>query len=489
MNQAPPRMVKPWRDAVVAAVVVLVVSASGLGTTYYFSRRMQIESVQRELLQVARMAATTIDVEAHARLDDPAMDGGPEYLRVVAPLVALQKAAPDVYYVYTLIPAGKGRYLHGIDTATLHRHPLDTNPVLPLLKVYDEVDPDLDRTVATRQPQVTAEAWTEPGRRFLSAYAPFFRADGRLAGVVEVDLWVQTLDERLAGLRVIFRWALAGLLLLSAAIGVLVFRQRRGAAAVEQRDRLAVRELAAARDIAERASQAKSEFLATMSHELRTPLNAIVGYSELLAEDLADLGDRQMQDDIGRVAAASRHLASIIGDILDYAKLDTGDVVVTPQPVDVAAMLRDLTDLLRPGAAARGLTLHLEAPAAAWAQADPVRLRQVLLNLMGNAVKFTERGGVRVRVRPPSGSDNRLVVVVHDTGVGIPRPQQAQLFQPFVQAHVSSARALSGSGLGLVISRRLAEAMGGSLRFRSRPGAGSSFRLSVPGAAPASRAA
>jgi signal transduction histidine kinase len=226
-----------------------------------------------------------------------------------------------------------------------------------------------------------------------------------------------------------------------------------------------------------------------MSHELRTPLNAIVGYSELLAEDLADLGDRQMQDDIGRVAAASRHLASIIGDILDYAKLDTGDVVVTPQPVDVAAMLRDLTDLLRPGAAARGLTLHLEAPAAAWAQADPVRLRQVLLNLMGNAVKFTERGGVRVRVRPPSGTDNRLVVVVHDTGVGIPRPQQAQLFQPFVQAHVSSARALSGSGLGLVISRRLAEAMGGSLRFRSRPGAGSSFRLSVPGAAPASRAA
>ena len=487
MTAAPPTTVSPWRDAIAAATVVFVVSASGLGVTYAFSRQLQVESVRRELLQVARMAASAIDAGAHARLDDRAKDGGPEYLRVVEPLVALQKAAPEVFYLFTLTPVAPGRYVHGVDTATLFRRPGDTSPRLPLLEPYGIEDPDLDRAVATRAPVVMGESWTEPGRHYLTAYAPFFDPAGRLVGIAEVDMWVRSLDARLAGLLFIARVAFAGLVVLSAGIGVLTFRHRRAAALVEQRDRQAVEDLAAARDAAEAASRAKSEFLATMSHELRTPLNAILGYSELLAEDLVSLGDVRMQRDIDRVAAASRHLTAIIGDILDYAKLDEG-VVEAAKPVDVVPMLADLVELLRPGAAARGLDLEVDAASgAAAALADPVRLRQVLLNLMGNAVKFTERGRVRVRVRPTPGRPDRVVVVVHDTGIGIPPEARARVFEPFAQVEASPVR--PGTGLGLTISRRLVEAMGGSLRFRSRAGRGSSFRLSIPRAPVLSRAA
>jgi signal transduction histidine kinase len=270
----------------------------------------------------------------------------------------------------------------------------------------------------------------------------------------------------------------AGLALLSLAVGVVVFRHRRTAEAHEHRDIDAARSLAAARDAAEAASRQKSEFLATMSHELRTPLNAILGYSELVDEDLAALGDETLRQDVARIAAASRHLADIIGDILDYTKIDSGLLAMQPEPIDVARLLHDLSELLRPGAMASGLAIEVDAPSGATVFADPVRVRQVLLNLLGNAVKFTERGRVVVRVRPATRGD-RLVIVVHDTGVGIPRAAHARLFEPFSQV-ARGAKAAAGTGLGLTISRRLVDAMGGSLRFRSRPGVGSSFRLVLP---------
>jgi len=475
---APKRVVRPLRDALLAALTVGLVSGSGLAATYYLSRQVQIESVQRELLQLARVAATTIDVAAYRTLDDPSEDGGEDYRRVLAPLVALQRAAPEAYYVYTLNPAPSGRgFVHGVDTATMYRVPGDTSERYALLRPYRGYDDDLDRALATRTPQVSRETWSEPGRQFLSAYAPFFDGAGQVAGIVEVDMWVRTLEARLRGLQRIVQVAGAGLAMLAIAIGAVVFRHRAAAAAHELRDIETARALAAARDAAEAASRQKSEFLATMSHELRTPLNAILGYSELLDEDLAALGDDATRRDVARIAAASRHLAAIIGDILDYTKLDAGLLTMQPQAVDLSQHLRDLSELLRPGAATRGLALVVDAPPEAIVWADPVRVRQVLLNLLGNALKFTERGGISVRVRPARGG--RLAVVVHDTGVGIPRDQHARLFQPFAQVG-RGATAAAGTGLGLTISRRLVDAMGGGLRFRSQPGRGSSFRLVLP---------
>ena len=483
---SPRRVVRPVRDALLAVLTVGLVSGSGLAVTYYFSRQVQIESAQQELLQLARVAATTIDVEAHLTLDDASDDGGETYRRVLAPLVALQRASPEAYYLYTLTPAPTGGYVHGVDTATVYRVAGDTSVRYALRQPYREPDADLDRALATRTPQVSRETWSEPGRQFLSAYAPFFDAAGQVAGIVEVDMWVRTLEARLAGLQRLVQVAGVGLALLSIAVGVVVFRHRAAAAAHEQRDIETARALATARDAAEAASRQKSEFLATMSHELRTPLNAILGYSELLDEDLAALGDDTTRRDVARIAAASRHLAAIIGDILDYTKLDAGLLTMQPQAVDLSQQLRDLSELLRPGAVARGLSLAIDAPPGALVYADPVRVRQVLLNLVGNALKFTERGGITARVRPARGGG--LAVVVHDTGVGIPRDQHARLFQPFAQVS-RGATAAAGTGLGLTISRRLVDAMGGRLRFRSQPGRGSSFRLVLPRPANLTRAA
>jgi signal transduction histidine kinase len=476
---APVRVVRPLRDALLAALAVSLVSGLGLAVTYYFSRQVQVESEQRALLQLARVAATTIDVEAYQALDDPADDGGDTYRRVLAPLVALQRAAPEVYYLYTLTPSPDGRgFVHGGDTATVYRVPGATSDRLALGQPYTAPDDDLDRTLASRTPQVNRETWDEPGHRFLSAYAPFFARDGRVAGIVEVDMWVQTLQAHLDGLLRIVEVSAVGLVLVSMAVGVVVFRHRKTAEAHERRDIETARVLATARDAAEAASRQKSEFLATMSHELRTPLNAILGYSELIDEELAALGDDTTRHDVGRIAAASRHLADIIGDILDYTKVEAGLLAMQPQPVDVAHLLRDLAELLRPGAAARGLDLVIDAASGTTVFADPVRLRQVLLNLVGNALKFTERGRVTVRARIGTGGD-RIAIVVHDTGVGIPREAHARLFEPFAQVS-RGAKAAAGTGLGLTISRRLVDAMGGYLRFRSRAGVGSSFRLVLP---------
>ncbi|MFN7979477.1 MAG: HAMP domain-containing sensor histidine kinase [Vicinamibacterales bacterium] len=476
---APGRVVRPLRDAVLAALAVSFVSGLGLAVTYYFSRQVQIESEQRALLQLARVAATTIDVAAYQTLDDPADDGGETYRRVLAPLVALQRAAPEVYYLYTLTPAANGRgFVHGVDTATVYRVPGDSSERLALLQPYTSPDDDLDRTLAARTPQVNSETWTEPGRRFLSAYAPFFDAEGRVAGIVEVDMWVQTLEAHLQGLRRIVEVSAAGLALLSLAVGAVVFRHRKTAEMHERRDIETARVLATARDAAEAASRQKSEFVATMSNELRTPLNAILGYSELIDEELVGLGDETTRHDVARIAAASRHLADIIGDILDYTKVEAGLLAMQPQPTDVAHLLGDLAELLRPGAVARGLDLVVDSTPDAVVVADPVRLRQVLLNLVGNAIKFTERGRITVRARLATRGE-RVAIVVHDTGVGIPREAHARLFEPFAQV-ARGAKAAAGTGLGLTISRRLVDAMGGELRFRSRSGVGSSFRLVLP---------
>jgi signal transduction histidine kinase len=244
------------------------------------------------------------------------------------------------------------------------------------------------------------------------------------------------------------------------------------------RDRQAVIELASARDAAEQSSRAKSAFLAMMSHELRTPLNAIVGYSELIQEEFEQRGEPALAADVQRVVSASRHLTAIIGDILDYSKLEAGRMEVDATLVDTATVVSEVVELLRPGAEAKGVGMRLAVdPSLRPVFVDAVRLRQVLLNLVGNAVKFTERGEVTVRL---AVRRSRLVCAVHDTGAGIPVDKRGRLFQPFSQVDSSSTRSAGGTGLGLAISLRLVEMMEGTLRMKSRVGHGSTFRLSLP---------
>lgn len=472
--------IHPRREALAAAVAIFAVSAVGVFVTYYFARQAQIEAVQNELSQLARVVAASIDGDLHDAATGAGMEGSPEYSRALEPIVRFHRATEDVIYVYThMLRDGAVRF--GLDSAYAHKVPGDTEQYDPPMSVYAGNDADARRALETQTLVVNAEPTVEAVRSYLSAYAPFFDSHRRFVGVVGVDMWVRRLDMRLARLRRVAEAAGIGLVLLSAAAGVIVFRLRTTAAAVAVRDRQAVVELAAAKDAAEQSSRAKSAFLAMMSHELRTPLTAIVGYSELIQEEMRDRGEKGRADDIGHVVLAGRHLTSIIGDILDYSKLEVDRLTLLPSVVDVGAMVRELAELMKKTAAEKALALAIDvAPDLPIVHGDPVRIRQVLLNLVGNALKFTDRGRVTVRLRRSSTAPGYLVCTVHDTGVGVPADKRSKLFQPFSQVDSSPTRAAGGTGLGLAISLRLAEAMGGSLRMRSRVNRGSTFRFSFP---------
>jgi signal transduction histidine kinase len=232
--------------------------------------------------------------------------------------------------------------------------------------------------------------------------------------------------------------------------------------------------------VATEANQAKSEFLATMSHELRTPLNAINGYSDLLLEGIrGPLTDAQ-RDDIVRVRRSGKHLLGLINDVLRFAKLDAGHVEFQLAPVSLGGLLDGVGDLMGPQIATKGIRFDVAScDKAVQVLADPDKVRQVLLNLLGNAVKFTNAGGT-VRISCDVG-DDAATIHVRDTGRGIPPAQLERVFDPFVQVdrHLTPS-SQQGIGLGLAISRDLAHGMGGALRATSEVGVGSTFSLSLP---------
>ncbi|QQS08238.1 MAG: PAS domain S-box protein [Phycisphaerales bacterium] len=236
-----------------------------------------------------------------------------------------------------------------------------------------------------------------------------------------------------------------------------------------------------ARLAAEVANRAKSEFLANMSHEIRTPMTAILGYTDLLAET----GDRAAApksrlEYIDTIKRNGEHLLTIINDILDLSKIEAGRVEVERLDVNVADLLRDLDALMQVRAKAKGVSLVFEAatPIPCSIRSDPVRLKQILVNLIGNAIKFTEIGGVRVVARAMPDQPSLRIEVI-DTGVGISPTSLLTLFNPFSQADTSTTRRFGGTGLGLSISRNLARILGGDLTVESQLGQGSTFTLSL----------
>ncbi|MEZ6016560.1 MAG: ATP-binding protein [Planctomycetota bacterium] len=237
-------------------------------------------------------------------------------------------------------------------------------------------------------------------------------------------------------------------------------------------------ELVAAREAAERADRAKSAFLATMSHEIRTPLNGVLGLAELLEQSELDAEQRSM---LVTLRDSGRSLLTLINDILDWSKIQAGHMQVHVEPVPALAAAGEALESLRAVALERGLDLRLEGgPPDTWIHADPQRLRQVLLNLIGNALKFTERGSVTVRVH---GDEAQVTISIEDSGIGIPEAQLPRLFTRFTQVDEGNSRRFGGTGLGLAISKQLCEAMGGAVAVTSVAGKGSTFAVSLPRAA------
>jgi len=242
--------------------------------------------------------------------------------------------------------------------------------------------------------------------------------------------------------------------------------------------------LTTARDQAEAMSLTKSAFVASMSHELRTPLNDIIGLTEMMVSNAPRFGTEKAAEPLRRVHRAGTHLLGLINQVLDLSKIEAGKLELSPETVNLAPLLEDVIGTARQLAEQNKNRLVVESPEnLGTLTVDPMRLRQILLNLLSNACKFTKQGEVKLRVKKVVDGRNWIEIAVADTGIGMKPEQQAKLFEEFTQADSSTARQYGGTGLGLAITRKLARMMGGDVTVTSEPGKGSVFTVRLPGSA------
>jgi adenylate cyclase len=232
------------------------------------------------------------------------------------------------------------------------------------------------------------------------------------------------------------------------------------------------------------ASSNKSSFLSSMSHELRTPLNAIIGLTEMMIGNATRFGTEKANEPLKRVHAAGSHLLGLINQVLDLSKIEAGKLEINPTTVALAPLIDEVIGTARQLAEQNGNRLVVEAPADLGAlNVDAMRLRQILLNLLSNACKFTKDGEVRLRARRVTDGHDWVELTVSDTGIGMTAEQVAKLFQEFTQADATTAQRYGGTGLGLAITRKLARLMGGDVMVTSEPGKGSAFTTRLPASA------
>ena len=407
----------------------------------------------------------------------------PTYLAMIAAQIRWLNANPYISDIYTFRKRSDGAIVLIIDSET--DYDSDGKIIGPreartaIGEVYPHTSPQLDRAFFGES-VFDSQPITDRWGTWISCYVPMRDSDGNVEAVLGVDFdaaqWLGAQAQARSNAMVLLVVVIVILVASSALTSVL-------RADIVQRQAVAA-EMRRAKEAAEAATEAKTLFLANMSHEIRAPMTAILGYSELLLEP--DQSPEQRMDAVRTIQRNGEHLMTIINDILDLSKIEAGRLVIETITCSPASIMAEVCSMVASRAKAKGLIFHsrLAGPIPQTITSDPTRLRQILLNLTNNAVKFTERGSVELVARLTRRDDlPRLQFDVIDTGIGLTLQQQSTLFQPFSQADASHTRRFGGTGLGLSISQRLANALGGEITVSSAPSAGSTFTLHIdPGA-------
>jgi signal transduction histidine kinase/CheY-like chemotaxis protein len=463
------------RPLVVGFAYALVVAATTAligGTVLFGTRRVLFEDVREYLRVTVETATGMVDATHLTRVSTPEHDGSSDYVELARPLMALRAANPFVKYAWIGVPSGDSSRIVVDGSRPDAKAPNGLAEHAPPGRLVT-VDDDMRRMLVTRESAIASAASPTLWGQTIRAYAPILAADGRVAGYVGLiasleryDGWVARLD------RLVLVGALIGLLL-ALVSGYFAYR-------VEDYRVHAELELRRAKATAEASARAKGEFLANMSHEIRTPLHGVLGMSEAMLASALTEADRRSLEVIKKSAAS---LLGILNDILDYSKLEAGRVDLVNAPFDPRALLDDVVDLFAVKAEEQGLEIAVRETIRAdrWPLGDAARLKQVLLNLVGNAVKFTEHGHVRIEIETVmiGRQTVALRIAVRDTGIGIAPEVQQRLFEQFEQGEATTSRRFGGTGLGLAISRQLVMLMGGTLGVSSVQGEGTEFTLDL----------